>query len=719
MVNEVIQCVQKLMASLKITSKSEIEVLLAGGSVYLPCFRAQLQAAVGKNRSISCDLNALEVVASGAAIKAAFFEDIQCRQEIFMNLIDPASTLLPAHIKQDLSPYDVNDLVGDELQAGRVLAILDRFNTYISKDSSKSRELMDEHIVDLAKSTHQERQFENFNALMLAVDQELQQSVSKSKVKVKSGKQKKQTNPITTSMVTNEMMDEYTVDLAKESYQKHLNSNISLDENDDSLPVPARRKKTQRRGRRIVTAQVIGEGNVDVSAQQKLQEEMASAFLLASHEEIEATWKSADPSASPYTPQDFSNLFAPSAPPPILVAAPALRSKSQIKAAFSVEQSAQVRSNQNESQLASPREKPQLNNTSEELPLRSKSGPEDDYQANNNHQSDSNDRQADKIDRLPALILPQLNQQLDQSTVKVVRTSLPFYSSDIATGANLSTADSGIFVANELGGVIKSRANVSSSKSPSKLNLSDGDTDFKADAAEHDAEENFYQRAFIPAENDEENDFVEWKGVSGSSPQSNSSKKSVATSPRVPPSLMRSSSLLNAAASSPLARKRRAAILAEQRAHLPEMALANATERQKLLLELQEGSVSELQDLSQEPNVEQALRTVLLVLGFASSDLSSWGGIMGTVKRVGHLGLQRRIKSFQGASLTDSPRTVVFCLDAMSELCPHLQRDNVLSGLDGRPRRPFENRLLEKLFNWAAVSLQEARVRISLVKPTI
>jgi hypothetical protein len=98
----------------------------------------------------------------------------------------------------------------------------------------------------------------------------------------------------------------------------------------------------------------------------------------------------------------------------------------------------------------------------------------------------------------------------------------------------------------------------------------------------------------------------------------------------------------------------------------------------------------------------------------APSELSTWGGIVATLTRVGFSGLHRRLKSFNASSLSQSPQLIAQCLVAMNDLCPCLQRDNVLTLVDGKPRPAFENRLVEKLFNWATHCIQEARARMSL-----
>jgi hypothetical protein len=85
-----------------------------------------------------------------------------------------------------------------------------------------------------------------------------------------------------------------------------------------------------------------------------------------------------------------------------------------------------------------------------------------------------------------------------------------------------------------------------------------------------------------------------------------------------------------------------------------------------------------------------------------------------TLTRVGFTGLHRRLKSFNASSLSQSPQLIAQCLIAMSDLCPCLQTDNVLTLVDGKTRPVFENRLVEKLFNWATHCIQEARARMSL-----
>jgi hypothetical protein len=85
-----------------------------------------------------------------------------------------------------------------------------------------------------------------------------------------------------------------------------------------------------------------------------------------------------------------------------------------------------------------------------------------------------------------------------------------------------------------------------------------------------------------------------------------------------------------------------------------------------------------------------------------------------TLTRVGFSGLHRRLKSFNASSLSQSPQLIAQCLVAMNDLCPCLHRDNVLTLVDGKPRPVFENRLVEKLFNWATHCIQEARARMSL-----
>jgi hypothetical protein len=82
-------------------------------------------------------------------------------------------------------------------------------------------------------------------------------------------------------------------------------------------------------------------------------------------------------------------------------------------------------------------------------------------------------------------------------------------------------------------------------------------------------------------------------------------------------------SLVATAAFSPIARKRRAAILAQQREHLPDLALASAADRQKILLEMQQGSVVEMTELPHDTRVELALRSVLLLLELGTNSLST------------------------------------------------------------------------------------------------
>ena len=81
-------------------------------------------------------------------------------------------------------------------------------------------------------------------------------------------------------------------------------------------------------------------------------------------------------------------------------------------------------------------------------------------------------------------------------------------------------------------------------------------------------------------------------------------------------------SLVATAAFSPIARKRRAAILAQQREHLPDLAVASAADRQKILLEMQQGSVAEMTELPHDTRVELALRSVLLLLELGTNYLS-------------------------------------------------------------------------------------------------
>jgi hypothetical protein len=202
-VAEVVQCAMKLLSSLKISPQALTEVLLAGGSVQMPLFRSELKRALGKDVVITCDLNPMEVTAAGASVKAAFFEDIQCRQEIFLRLASARNLLLPADVKRNLSPDDVNLLVGDELQAGNILSVIDKFSGNNQQEEMMLKH-MDEHTVDLAKVTYQARQFENFNALMEAVDQELREAhaaAAKSPKRKKALKKKRETRaPNTTAL---------------------------------------------------------------------------------------------------------------------------------------------------------------------------------------------------------------------------------------------------------------------------------------------------------------------------------------------------------------------------------------------------------------------------------------------------------------------------------------------------------------------------------------
>jgi hypothetical protein len=146
-----------------------------------------------------------------------------------------------------------------------------------------------------------------------------------------------------------------------------------------------------------------------------------------------------------------------------------------------------------------------------------------------------------------------------------------------------------------------------------------------------------------------------------------------------------------------------------------EMALSNVAKKQKLLVEMQQTAVTDLLDLSPEPALEQALRSILLLLEFPSAKVISWVEIRLTLSRMGFMGLQRRIKSFNEANLAQSPQIVALCLESMSELCPNMQLDNVLTSLNGRPRPALEIPLVEKLFDWASHCIQEARARMSLV----
>jgi hypothetical protein len=174
-ISEIVRCITTLLKSLDLTPQLLSEVFLAGGSVYMPQFRKALKTALGNSTKITCDLNATEVLAAGASVKAAFFEDIQCRQEIFMRLTSATCLLLPVRIKNALSPDDINILVGDELQAGEVLSVLDKFDgvPQIPDKTEWMHERMDEHMVDVAIVEHKKRCFCDFAALLDAVDAEL------------------------------------------------------------------------------------------------------------------------------------------------------------------------------------------------------------------------------------------------------------------------------------------------------------------------------------------------------------------------------------------------------------------------------------------------------------------------------------------------------------------------------------------------------------------
>jgi hypothetical protein len=607
-ISEIVRCMMTLLKSLDLTPRSLSEVFLAGGSVYMPQFRKALKTALGNSTKITCDLNATEVLAAGASVKAAFFEDIQCRQEIFMRLTSASCLLLPLSIKNALSPDDINTLVGDELQAGQVLSVLDKFSVQIPGETEQARERMDEHMVDMAKVSYVKRGFNDFAALLDAMDAEL------------------------------------------EGLRMEKISSLSSKTAFSAVSPPANRRKgriSKQNSSKKIPKAVLGSQQSNEPVQEKprlttaeqLQEQLINAFPLASHEEIDAQWAPAAPDAPTITPESVALLFAPSEPPPIsiIVSEPDqpvfvaidVPDKSSFKGVKRAPSSLHsvidsdtevVQSGFKIGWSASDEPQKPLHATpSKQTALPDKSEPE--------HKTS-----VDTLDDpLEASLQSSPQAALPSADTRAKFSGDPSFEKSVA--------------------IMRSKTNFSpNSKSVTELpalqrqlshqTLRDNgiNSPHYTDAGILD-EEQAYQHAMIQIDNDEEEHGVDF---GGNGPAVVSSYTSFSTSPftslstqkdmitRAPSikgaaqySFAPAASFVATAAFSPIARKRRAAILAQQREHLPDLALASAADRQKILLEMQQGSVVEMAELPHDTRVELALRSVLLLLEFGRNSPST------------------------------------------------------------------------------------------------